>query len=87
MPIVRTIRPPTELCCGRHPLVTFGKSSLAVFENGPPIDAKGWSRLDVILGNGIVVGGESGGVVEPKENGIGSKNFGLRSLVFSQNRR
>ncbi len=61
--------------------VTFGKSSLTVVGTGRPIDANGWSRLNVILGTGIVVGGERA-TVEPKENGIGSKNFGLRSLFL-----
>ena len=64
--------------------VTFGGSGLTVAGNGRPIDAKGWSRLDVILGTGTVIGGND--VVEPKENGIGSKNFGLRSLFLFGNR-
>ena len=63
---------------GTHVWVRFG--------NGRPIDSKGWSRLDVILGTGLVVGGENEDCVEPKENGIGSKNFGLRSLFLFGNR-
>ena len=43
-----------------------------------PIDSKGGSRNHVILGTGLVVGGEKEDSVEPKEN-IGSKKFGLRS--------
>jgi hypothetical protein len=34
----------------------------------------------VIVGTGNVMGSQRGEVVAPKENGIGSKNFGLRSL-------
>lgn len=71
---------------GTQVSVRFGRSRLTVIGNGRPIDAKGWSRLDVILGTGTVVGGESDGIVQPKENGIGSKNFGLRSLFLFGNR-
>ena len=71
---------------GTQVWVTFGRSGLTVAGNGRPIDLKGWSRLDVILGTGLVVGGEKEDSVEPKENGIGSKNFGLRSLFLFGNR-
>jgi hypothetical protein len=71
---------------GTQVSVTFGRSGLTVAGNGRPIDSKGWSRLDVILGTGHVVGGESEDSIEPKENGIGSKNFGLRSLFLFGNR-
>jgi len=64
--------------------VTFGKSDLTVTGSGRAINAKGWSRLDVILGTGTVMG--EADVIEPKENGIGSKNFGLRSLFLFGNR-
>lgn len=67
---------------GTQVSVGFGTSSLTVVGNGRPIDTKGWSRLDVILGTGNVVGGGDQGRVDPKENGIGSKNFGLRSLFL-----
>ena len=58
----------------------FGKDSLAVLGNGKPVDASGWRRLSVVLGKGRVAGSDR--VVEPKVNGIGSKNFGLRSLFL-----
>lgn len=60
--------------------LTFGSRSLEVIGSGRNIDAKGWGRLSVIVGTGNVMGGGHGDVVAPKENGIGSKNFGLRSL-------
>jgi hypothetical protein len=71
---------------GTQVSLTFGTSSLTVVGNGRPIDAKGWSRLDVVIGTGSVIGGASGDSVQPKENGIGSKNFGLRSLFLFGNR-
>jgi hypothetical protein len=67
---------------GSRVRVTFGATALSISGNGSPIDANGWSRLDVILGTGRVVGGEPGANVAAKENGIGSKNFGLRSLFL-----
>jgi hypothetical protein len=60
--------------------LTFGSRSLEVVGSGKNIDAKGWERLSVIVGTGNVMGNGHGDVVAPKENGIGSKNFGLRSL-------
>ncbi len=51
---------------GTQVSVTFGRSGLTVAGNGRPIDSKGWSRLDVILGTGHVVGGESEDSIEPK---------------------
>jgi hypothetical protein len=47
---------------------------------GRNIDRNGWERLSVIVGTGNVMGSRQAEVVAPKENGIGSKNFGLRSL-------
>ena len=58
----------------------FGSNSLTVLGNGKPVDAAGWRRLSVVLGRGRVAGSER--VIEPKVNGIGSKNFGLRSLFL-----
>ena len=58
--------------------IKFGQESLRISGNGKPIDAAGWRRLSVMLGKGQVPGSER--VIEPKINGIGSKNFGLRSL-------
>jgi len=42
--------------------------------NGAYIDAKGWKRLAVILGAGTSV--------QPKQDGIGSKNHGLKSAFL-----
>lgn len=60
--------------------LTFGRHALEVAGTGRNIDRKGWERLSVIVGTGTVMGGPETEVVRPKENGIGSKNFGLRSL-------
>jgi len=63
--------------------VALGRSALRVTGNGKVIDAKGWKRLSVVLGTGETVGPD--GLVEtvpPKANGLGSKNFGLRSLFL-----
>lgn len=62
--------------------VVFGKAALTVTGNGRAINAKGWSRLSVIIGTGRVVGEDGASPVEAKSNGIGSKNFGLRSLFL-----
>ena len=60
--------------------VTFGESSLVIKGNGTPIDRKGWRRLSLVLGTGRVPDFDQ--EVEAKKNGIGSKNFGLRSLFL-----
>lgn len=60
--------------------VSFGESALVIKGNGTPIDRKGWIRLSPILGTGRVAGSDH--EVEAKKNGIGSKNFGLRSLFL-----
>ncbi len=60
--------------------VTFGDLGLEVTGTGTPIDRKGWRRLSVTLGTGSVP--DLKGKVEEKANGIGSKNFGLRSLFL-----
>jgi hypothetical protein len=67
---------------GTQVSVTFGLSDITVSGNGRPPDRKGWERLGVIFGTGRVVGGSDDRSIEPKENGIGSKNFGLRSLFI-----
>jgi hypothetical protein len=67
---------------GSRMTIAFGKTSLTVAGNGRTIDLKGWKRLGVILGTGRMVGGDGMREVEAKENGIGSKNFGLRSLFL-----
>ena len=67
--------------------ITFSDKALTILGNGRPIDSKGWARLSAILGTGRVVGDRSGpDYIPPKENGIGSKNFGLRSLFLIGNR-
>lgn len=60
--------------------VTFGESALVIKGNGTPIDRKGWNRLSLVLGTGRVA--DFNHEVEAKRNGIGSKNFGLRSLFL-----
>ncbi len=70
---------------GSQIAVTFGTSGLTASGKGRPIDAKGWARLDVILGTGLVLGGGED-TVEPKENGIGPKNFGLGSCALPETR-
>ncbi|ANH04006.1 hypothetical protein [Shinella sp. HZN7] len=62
--------------------VTFGTDQLSISGSGRPINKKGWERLDVVIGTGRVAGDTSGAEIKPKENGIGSKNFGLRSLFL-----
>jgi hypothetical protein len=60
--------------------LTFGSKSVEVIGSGRNIERSGWERLSVIVGTGNVMGTRGAEVVVPKENGIGSKNFGLRSL-------
>lgn len=62
--------------------VTFGDSVLEVIGNGKGVTKDGWTRLSVIVGTGRVVGDVPGERVAAKANGIGSKNFGLRSLFI-----
>ncbi len=65
---------------GTELTVEFGPDALVVRGNGKTIDKAGWDRLGVMLGHGLVAGAAER--VEPKANGIGSKNFGLRSLFL-----
>lgn len=65
---------------GTELTMEFGPDALVVRGNGKLIDKAGWDRLGVMLGHGLVAG--TVGRVEPKANGIGSKNFGLRSLFL-----
>jgi hypothetical protein len=65
---------------GESLALTFGSRSLEVAGSGRNIDRSGWERLSVIVGTGNVMGSGQAETVPPKENGIGSKNFGLRSL-------
>jgi hypothetical protein len=65
---------------GSHLEVRFDEHALMVRGNGEVIDAAGWNRLSVMLGTGLVAGTSM--VIQKKVNGIGSKNFGLRSLFL-----
>jgi hypothetical protein len=65
--------------------VTFGSDALEVVGNGRGMRAEDWTRLSVIVGTGRVVGGTNPERVAAKANGIGSKNFGLRSLFLFGN--
>ena len=65
---------------GSELAIEFGADALVVRGNGEVIDGRGWRRLSVMLGTGHVAG--EAGRVEAKVNGIGSKNFGLRSLFL-----
>lgn len=67
---------------GDRLVITFGENSLDVLGNGRGISSDGWKRLSVIIGTGRVVGADDKERVLPKANGIGSKNFGLRSLFL-----
>lgn len=60
--------------------VIFDNDELHISGNGNPIDAEGWKRLSVMLGTGQI--GRSDRTIAKKVNGIGSKNFGLRSLFL-----
>ncbi len=58
--------------------MVFSADSLHIRGNGIPIDAAGWRRLSVMFGQGQMAGSDQ--IIRPKTNGIGSKNFGLKSL-------
>ena len=60
--------------------VLFGEDSVQILGGGTPVDASGRRRLSVMLGKGRVSG--TGQEIRAKANGIGSKNFGLRSLFL-----
>jgi hypothetical protein len=65
---------------GTQLTIDFGDEALVVQGNGRTIDKQGWKRLSVMLGTGVVAG--DGDRVDAKVNGIGSKNFGMRSLFL-----
>jgi hypothetical protein len=65
---------------GRSLEIVFGRDGLEVRGDGKGIDQAGWTRLSVMLGTGMVGAPSAQETVQPKVNGIGSKNFGLRSL-------
>jgi hypothetical protein len=68
---------------GHRMHVSFGPEHLNVTGSGKPVDKAGWERLSVILGTGVVIGSSADArEVRPKENGIGSKNLGLRTLFL-----
>ena len=67
---------------GDNMSLLFGQSDVLISGSGRPIDKKGWLRLDAVIGTGRVAGDESHAVIEPKQNSLGSKNFGLRSLFL-----
>jgi hypothetical protein len=75
---------------GQALTVVFSTDHLSVIGTGRPIGKDGWKRLNVLAGTGRVIGlnasGDCDEVIEPKVNGIGSKNFGLRSLFLFGNR-
>lgn len=71
---------------GTNLTVTLGTDGVHVSGNGEIIEEDGWRRLEVLLGTGRVVGSVVNQVIQPKVNGLGSKNFGLRSLFLFGNR-
>src|SRR5688572_8624233 len=60
--------------------IVFGDEGLHVHGTGETIDRAGWQRLSVMLGTGQVAGERR--TIQPKVNGIGSKNHGIRSLFL-----
>ena len=60
--------------------IRFNETMLEVTGAGRDIPPKGWGRLSVLIGTGEVLGDSSGEIITPKENSIGSKNLGMRSL-------
>lgn len=71
---------------GTHLDVIFGNDGIHISGNGHVIDHRGWLRLKVLLGTGTVIGSAAEEIIQPKVNGLGSKNFGLRSLFLFGNR-
>jgi hypothetical protein len=65
---------------GRSLEIHFLEDRLEVVGSGQPIDQDGWRRLSVMLGTGRVP--NSSERIRPKENSLGSKNFGLKSLFL-----
>jgi hypothetical protein len=65
---------------GTEIAIEFGDDALIVRGNGTPIDGRGWKRLSVMFGTGLIGGSRER--IDAKVNDIGSKNFGLRSLFF-----
>jgi hypothetical protein len=67
---------------GSEITIRFGERMLSVGGTGHPVNAKGWKRLQVIMGTGTALGDGSRENIEAKQSGIGSKNFGIRSLFL-----
>ena len=65
---------------GRALEVQFRQEGVEIKGVGTPIGRKGWRRLSVTLGTGGTPDFKN--AIEEKANGIGSKNFGLRSLFL-----
>lgn len=65
---------------GQKLKVHFGHEYVEITGSGERINAQGWQRLSVVLGTGNT--SNSNRNIKPKVNGIGSKNFGLRSLFL-----
>jgi hypothetical protein len=58
--------------------VTFLADYLRIVGNGDGVDPSGWARLGLLMGTGRAIGSSAPEkIIRPKENGIGSKNFGL----------
>jgi hypothetical protein len=71
---------------GTQLAVVFGPEGVHVSGTGETINEQGWRRLQVLLGTGRVIGSAAEEPIQPKVNGVGSKNFGLRSLFLFGNR-
>jgi hypothetical protein len=71
---------------GTQLAVEFGSEGVHVSGTGETINEPGWRRLQVLLGTGRVIGSAGEEPIQPKMNGVGSKNFGLRSLFLFGNR-
>lgn len=70
---------------GSEIVIRFGQDMLSISGTGKPVNAKGWSRLKVIMGTGTALGDGEREEIEAKQSGIGSKNFGIRSLFLFGN--
>lgn len=67
---------------GAEITIRFGERMLSVSGTGRPVNSKGWKRLQVIMGTGTALGDGARDNIEAKQSGIGSKNFGIRSLFL-----
>ena len=70
-----------EYDAGGHRVeASFGRHQLIVRGNGNPVDSGGWARLSVMLGTGYAPGLQKN--IDAKTDGIGSLNYGLKSLFL-----